>query len=335
MPKSKEQHLRYRTIDQELKSHAWVKSKDIQRVIQDTLGEYVDIRTIQKDIKDMKEDTRLGFNAPIEYDHQKKAYCYKDRGYSISHFSLQSHEIAALKFYAACLQLYSSSGIFKDFSSAIDKIISGISLRQRLKSGTNPDLIIQTDTVFHTAGSEWLELIVLAIDGKTNISFDYEKFNVKETRQKRIISPYLLKEYKNRWYVIGKSISEKQIKTFALDRVTSLHHFGGAYLSEDEFDPETYFKHCFGITALDKPVETVVLQFSKEQIPYIKSLAVHPTQKILQESSNDITISIEVIPSYELYEYILGKMPDIKVISPVAIAKHIRKLVREGLKKNS
>lgn len=335
MPKSKEQHLRLRVIDELFRNRTWVKTKDMVKAIQDKLDESVSVRTIQKDIKDMADDSRLGYYAPIEYDSRKRAFKYTDREYSISNFSLQMHEIAALKFYGACLELYSNAGIFKDFSSAIDKIVSGISLRQRLKKETDPDLIIQTDTVFETTGSQWLELIVLAIDEKCNVRFDYEKFNSNGEKQQRLISPYLLKEYKNRWYVIGKTIAEQNIKTFALDRMANCHHFGGEYLKDEAFDAAGYFKHCFGITALDEPVEQVILEFSREQIPYIKSLPVHPTQKILLESNSRLRISIDVIPSYELFEYILGKMPDVTVVSPPWVVKHIRSQIKAGLKKNS
>jgi len=335
MPKSKEQYARLRVIDDLLRNRPWVKTKEMVRAVQDKLDERVDLRTIQKDIKDMANDSKLGYYAPIEYDQKNKAYRYIDRDYSISNFSLQSHEIAALKFYGACLELYSSSGIFKDFSSAIGKIISGISLRQRLKKETDPDLIIQTDTVFDTAGSDWLELFVLAIDEKTNVRFDYRKYNSNEENQQRIISPYLLKEYKNRWYVIGMSVAENRVKTFALERISKCHHFGGDYVKDDTFDPESYFKHCFGITALDEPVQHIVLEFSKVQIPYIKSVPIHPTQNILRETKNSIKVSIDVVPSYELYEYILGKMPDVKIVSPPAVVQHIVKQIKAGLKKNN
>jgi predicted DNA-binding transcriptional regulator YafY len=335
MPKSKEQHLRYRIIDQELRKHPRVKTRDLQKVIEDVLQETVDVRTIQKDIKDMKEDTRLGFDAPIEYDKHEKAYKYTDRGYSISNFSLQSDEIAALKFYAACLQLYSNSGLFRNFSSAIDKIISGISLKQRLKKDTNPDLIIQTDTFSHPAGSEWLEYLVQAIDDKSNVSFQYKKFNDSSTAQTRVLSPYLLKEFHNRWYVLGMVVADRRIKTFALDRMTDLRFSPGEYVKDPAFNPEVYFKHCLGITASDEPVQKIVLQFSKEQIPYVKSLPVHPTQTIMEETPDQITISIEVIPSYELYEYILGKTPDIRVLAPKKISNRVKNLLKKGLERNS
>jgi len=333
MPKSKKQHLRYKIIDRELRNNAFVKTARLVTVIQEYLMENVDIRTIQTDINNMRDNTLLGYNAPIKYDKSKKSYYYSNRSYSITHFSLVDSEITALKFYASCLQLYSSSGIFKDFSNAIDKIISGISIKQKLKKETNPDLIIQTDTVSDTAGNEHLELIVHAIDEKSNISFPYKKFNDSTTDEERQVSPYLLKEYKNRWYVLGMDNKDKKIKTFGLDRMSKPSLCPGTYLKHQAFDPGKYFKHSFGITTPAKKIQLVKLQFNKEQIPYVKSLPIHSTQIIISESTEYIRISIEIIPSYELYEYILGKMPDIRVISPAFIANKIKKTLKESLER--
>jgi len=331
MPKSKNQHLRFRIIDRELHRYGFVKSSQLVKRISEELIEDVDIRTIQGDITAMKNDTRLGFYAPIEYDKSKKAHYYTDKTYSITGFSLAETEITALKFYASCLQLYSSAGLFKDFSSAIEKVISGISIKNKLKNRTNPELIIQTDTIQYSSTSGLFEKIVPAIDEKINISFKYQKFHTNEKGNERIISPYLLKEFKNRWYVLGLSISENKIKTFALDRITDLKHTGEQYIKSPTFDPAKYFKHSFGITTPSAKIQVVKLQFSKQQIPYVKSLSIHPTQVIIKETADFITVTIEVIPSYELYEYILGKIPHIKVISPRTIANHVSNLLKEGL----
>jgi len=65
----------------------------------------------------MKEDTRLGYYAPIEYDSKLKAYKYSDPDYSINNFSLTSEEINALQFYAECLQVFSGYKLFDSYTS--------------------------------------------------------------------------------------------------------------------------------------------------------------------------------------------------------------------------
>jgi predicted DNA-binding transcriptional regulator YafY len=329
MPKSKNQFFRLRIIDSALRNSTWVKSARLQKLIQEALLESVDIRTVQMDIKAMKEDTRLGFYAPIEYDSKNKAYRYTDRDYSIFNFALNADEVNALRFYASCLKIYSGYGIFKDFSDAIRKIVDGVSIKHSLKKETNPELIVQTDTMADSSNNEYLTTIIRAIDEGICIAFEYQKFG-ELTKKKRELSPYLLKEYKNRWYVLGLPAEKKAVATFALDRMTSLRLSGAAFQRSSTFDHAKYFKHSFGITTPNDAVQKIILDYSAREAPYIKSLPVHSTQEIIKETSKGLRISIEVIPSYELYEYILGKTPDIKVISPASLADHIAGMLASG-----
>lgn len=331
MPKSKEQNFRLRLIDETLRNRKFVKTADLVKLIKNQLGEDVSNRTVQKDIEAMKNDTRLAYDAPIEYDSKRKAYFYSEEGYTIANIALKEHEVNALRFCGARIQLYSNSGLFKDFSKAIQKVIDGVNLKQKLKLTTDPDLIIQTDTVIYESSSDMLEKILLAIDEKTNICFDYRKFNSTDEKVERIISPYILKEYKSRWYILGFAAKDNKIKTFALDRMENLVHTNGNYYQNKTFDSELYFKHCFGITAFQETPKTIKLQFGARQIEYVKSLPIHSTQKVISENKNRLIVSIKVIPSYELYEYILGKMPDIKVLSPKPVAEKVKQILSKAL----
>ncbi len=330
MPKSKNQFFRLRIIDSALRNNLWVKSNKLQKIIEEELLESVDVRTIQMDIKAMKEDTRLAFNAPIEYDSKNKAYRYTDRDYSILNFALNAHDINALKFYASCLKIYSEYGVFKDFSNAIQKIVDGVSIKHSLKKETNPELIVQTDTIVNSFNNEYLTMIIQAIDETSCIAFDYQKFG-DLAKKKRDLSPYLLKEYKNRWYVLGSLAGKNTVSTFALDRITSLELSISGFQKASNFDHAKYFKHSFGITTPNESVKKIVLEFSTREAPYVKSLPIHSTQEIIKETSKGLRISIEVIPSYELYEYILSKTPEIRVVTPLAIAKHIATMLEHGL----
>ncbi len=293
--------------------------------------EEVSLRTVQMDLQAMMEDTRLNYCAPIEYDTVQKAYRYTDTTYSIQRFGLREHEIQALKFYAARMQIYSKYGMFSDFSNAIQKIVEGVSIRHALKKETRPELVVQTDTSAHFAGSEFLSIIVQAIEEGFCVEFDYKKYS-DVSEKKRIVAPYLLKEYKNRWYILGVELNAGKVQTFALDRISTLILNAKHPKGLVAFDPEHYFKYAFGITTPDKKVKRIVLEFLASQAPYIKSLPIHPTQKIILETTKFLKIEIEVIPSYELYEFILGKTPEVRVISPTGIAKIIKNALETGIK---
>lgn len=331
MPKSKDQYIRFQIIDRELRRWPSIKTSRLVKIISEFLGKSIDIRTVQKDIEAMRFDKKLGFNAPIEYDTRKKEYRYTDDTYSISKFNLEEKEVKALKFYAQCLGLYSGYSIFNDFSSAIQKVVDGVDIRKRLLNESNPGLVIQTDTVSYAKGNEHLTFIVEAIIERQYISFDYQKYTDTKTTN-RVLAPLLLKEYKNRWYVVGLIDQKKKVSTFALDRISNLKGTAKKMEHTISFDPSAYFKHSFGITTVDNAdVEEVVLRFSKSEAPYIRSLPIHPTQKIKADNRGGLTISIQIIPSYEFYEYILGKTPDVEVLSPKHVAEKVQAALTSGL----
>jgi predicted DNA-binding transcriptional regulator YafY len=330
MPRSKEQFVRYKIIDRELHNKSWVTTSQLKKSIEDFLLESISERAIQKDIKAMQEDTRLGYNAPIEYSKRRGAYRYTDKNYSILRFSLQDNEITALKFYASCLGMYGPYSIFKDFSTAIDKIISGVSLKSKFGERTS-NIIIQTDTIIPIMGSDFLEVIVQAIDESLMIEFEYQKFGESQSKS-HTLCPYLLKEYKNRWYVIGCRKGKTSITTFGLDRMSGLKINAEKFSKSNSFDHDKYFKNSFGITRPEYDSQSIVLEFAKSQSEYIKSLPIHSTQQIIKETKSRIQISIDVMPCYELFEYILGKTPDVKVLSPQPIAEEVKRMLTDGLK---
>lgn len=331
--KSKGQFLRYKIIDQALHKKSWVKTSQLKRAIESVTLESITERTIQKDIKAMQFNLSLGYAAPIEYGSKKRAYRYTDPEYSIMKFSLKENEISALKFYTSCLNIYGAYGIFKDFSSAIQKILDGINIKSKFGEKVD-NILIQTDTATTIVGAEYLEDIIQAIDEKLKVEFDYIKFG--ETKpKKRLLHPYLLKEYKNRWYVIGYLEGKSNVTTFGLDRIAHLKIVNESFEKEVGFEHDKYFNNSFGITRPDSPAMEIILEFSSKQAPYIKSLPIHSTQKVIKETKNYIRISIKVIPCYELYEYILSKTPDVKIISPQAVVNHIQEALKAALKKYS
>lgn len=330
MPKSKNQFLRFQIIDSALRSNSWVKTTRLQQLIYEYLREEVTLRTIQKDIEAMKNDTRLKYYAPIKQDTRRKAFSYTDRDYSIMSFALGKEEINALKFYASCLRIYSEYSLFKDFSNAIQKIVDGVSIKNRLSKDIDPNLIVQTDTIPNLKGNEFLTTIVQAIDEKVNIEFDYQKYG-DENKKSRSMSPYLLKEYRNRWYVLGNLKNNSKVSTFALDRISNLKMTADKYETIINFNHSDYFKFSFGITTPSEPVEKVVLEFSANEVPYIKSLPIHPTQTIIKETKKSLRVSIDIIPSYEMYEFIFSKTPSVKVISPPHIVEYVKTMLRSGL----
>lgn len=330
MAETKHQFGRYQVIDRLLSTGDRVKTFEIQKAILYDLEIKVSTKTINNDINDMIYSVVLGYNAPIKKDPSKKAYYYSDPDYTIKAFGLKEADINALQFYAKAINQYKEYEVFRDFSSAIEKILDAVTIRKGFTTAEQAKAIVQTERAPQVTGSHWIPKIVEAVNTNSFIGFEYQKFDTDELKVVKL-KPYLLKEDRHLWYVLGRNHKGRLI-TYALDRISKLDILDEKFIP-DNIDFEDYFKYSFGITVNDgEPVNTI-LSFTVFQGKYVKALPIHPTQKILIDNNEELKISVDVIPSYEFYEKILGYGANVKVISPPEVVSELKSKIEEVSKR--
>lgn len=330
MARSKYQFGRLQIIDRELRKRERVKTKDLKRMIELELSINVDVKTIQEDLKAMKEDSVLGYYAPIEYDNRTKSYYYTDRSYTIRAFGLKEDEIQTLLMYAQRLKLYSDYGLLKMFSSAMDKVLNAVTIQKNVSSEAHFNEWVQFEEIMPMQGGEWIPLIADALENKRKLQLTYRKFQNYDIASVKILAPYLLKEYENRWYMMAYDEDDDIMKTYALDRIEVLKPM------EEHFEPQqidfrAHFKYSMGITINNAPPQEIMLSFESIQGMYIKSLPLHHSQKVLIDNEIETIISIFVKPTYEFYAKILSFGNKVKVVSPSEIADTLRQILMQAL----
>ncbi len=331
MPRNKEAFIRYRIIDKCLRNrqHKFPSLDYIVGKCEDTLGTEFSVSTIQKDIYAMRFDEALAYNAPIKYSKIHKGYCYEDENYTIASVSLNSDEIEALEFAAAILDQFKGVGILEKYDHAIDKIFDAVQLR-RVADEVELDEMIQIEKPHYFQGSELLSVLVELVKARSPVEFEYRAFDNDEEKT-RLVHPYLLKEYRNRWYLVGLDESSNKIQTFGFDRIRSLRKGNLKFRHFPSFDPKLYFKHSFGITSfLGKP-EKVVLRFNALQGKYVKTQPLHPTQKIVNDEANELVVELKVGITIELVMQILSYGQQVEVIEPTSLRNEIKNKLQQTL----
>lgn len=314
MPKNKNAFIRYRIIDTALRNRQkkYPTKKDLIEACSG-LGT-VSERTIDKDIYDMKYDEELGYFAPIEYDRKFNGYYYTDSDYSINQLPLKAEDLYALEFACSLLRQFEDIGAVKQFMQSVDKIENFISMKRI--AGETLDDVIQTEKSLSAKGNEYLEPILKAINEKQVIILHYQSFTKNEINHYTFNS-YVLKEYRNRWYVTGRDVGKNRIITLALERIKELLPTNDNFSVDETFNAKQFFKHSFGISVLtDYQPEKVVLKFAPTEAPYIKSQPLHETQRVISDTTNEFTISLDVIPTYELKSHILSYGDKVEVLEP-------------------
>lgn len=326
MPKNKEALIRYRVINRCIRDYTYVTKMQLVEACEKALDiSPIGERTIDGDIHSMRNDNGLGYYSPIKFDRNRKAYYYDPSDYSIDNIPLNDDELQSLTFAATLLDQFKNVEIFSKFTGSVQKIVDAVNIRRVQDEKGKLDFVDFEKAPF-VKGSEFLDLIIKAIRQKQVLKITYHAFH-SEKDHHHDIHPYLLKEYRNRWYLIGFHDYFREIRIYGLDRIVSIKENPKLAYIKSNFSPGDYFKHVIGIfSPLGEPPE-IILEFKKETAQYIITQPIHESQQMIGETKDSITFSLKVHPTVELLQMILGWGHEVKVISPVSVKNEILKVI--------
>lgn len=329
--------LRYKIIDACLrnKQKPYPTMQDLIDACRDKLGKEFTVSTIQKDIQDMKgkddDIDRLGYKAPIKYSKRHEGYYYSDPDYSIEEIPLNESEIDAL--YAAndLIQSFSGSRVSENFNHLVEKLNSYV-IEKYNNKGKNKRPLIQTENAPLQRGFQYFELLFTAIKKKEVVNFLHYSYD-KRKFSSPIIHPYLLKEFKNRWYVIGYSETHKEIRSFGLDRIHNPVKLNRDYIDDDSFNPAYFLEDIFGITAIEgEKKQKIQFMVHPNLTNYIISQPIHKSQKKIKTTHDGyIYFELDLIPSIELLLELYGHSPNLWVEKPVWMKNEIVKMLKGAI----
>lgn len=326
MSLNRDAYSRYRLIDARLRRKPYPSFDDLLDYVTDNLDKPVSKRTIQLDLQELRYNQALNFNAPIEYNKREKYYHYSDENYSINNLPVTADELHGLDFAISILDQFKHMPAIKEFEEAIMKIASTVKVNKEARGEAD---YIQLDKPYRIKGLEFVEPILKAIAERRVLKFTYQKHGDKAISQ-NFLEPYLIRESKNFWYVIGRRINktEKKVLTFALDRILDMQLTHDTF-EETEMDKKNFFSHVVGVTIGDGKPEKIVLSFSPLQGKYVKTVPIHHTQKIVKDNNKELQVSLELVVNHELKMQLLSYGSSVKVMKPTWLASEIKQHAKE------
>lgn len=320
--------IRYKTIDDCLKNRfrKWTL-EDLMEKVSDALYEYEGItsgvsrRTVQGDLQTMRSD-KLGYNAPIVIV-DKKFYVYEDPGFSIANSPINASDMDKMKEIVSVLKHLNGFRYFDEMSDMIAKLENNLN-----KSADKKKNYIQFESNAKLKGLEFINPLYQAILKKTPLLVEYKSFRARQSQQ-RIYFPYLLKEYRNRWFLLALPKKATTMVTMALDRIIEFHEIPKeTFIDYEGVDFERYFDDCLGVTktARDRG-HKVILKFDAYNAPYVLTKPIHHSQQVLKQDETGMIIRIDVVLNFELEREILGFGDSVEVLGP----KNLRHMVKKRL----
>lgn len=287
---------RYLVLLKELSAHKHASYEQLKTALDRNIAYFQDAdttleigfskRTLQRDIKEIREL----FGIEIEYSATK-------RGYFISYNKNDSLD-------------------FQRRMEALD-MLNSIHLSEKL----SPYLIYEKRRAL---GTDAIPGLLHAIKHKLQIRFQYQKF-LDEDVTERLVEPYVLKEFKHRWYVLAKDHKDGLTKSFALDRLSELQITERPFEFPKTYDSEESYHYCFGIISPEdgKP-EEILLSMDPVQARYLKSLPLHHTQEVVLESETETQIKLLLYVTHDLVMELMSYGANEKVLKPASLADELR-----------
>jgi predicted DNA-binding transcriptional regulator YafY len=303
---------------------------DLIDACSDALYEYEGIdkgvskRSIQADIQMMRSD-KLGYNAPIIVV-DRKYYTYEDPNYSITNIPLTEQDLEKLSEAVEFMKQFQGFSHFRELDGMVQKLEDHIYSQQ-----TKQQPVIDFEKNDNLKGLEFLDRLYKAIIKEEVIHITYQSFRAR-TANDFDFHPYLLKEFRNRWFIIGRRKRDEGIMNLALDRIVSVEKSDKNYQAPTDFDPQKWFKDVIGVTVSPTmEAQETLLFVTHLHAPYVMTKPLHHSQQLVEKDHYGITISLKVQHNFELEKLILGFGEGIQVLKPAKLKRRIKERFAWGL----
>lgn len=164
---------------------------------------------------------------------------------------------------------------------------------------------------------KWLEDIAQAMSECKKIELEYKKYGDGLTTL-RTLSPYCLKMYKRRWYLLAGDGGME--KTFALDdRLRCVRILKEPFALPKGFDAASRFRDAYGITMVGAP-QTVKIKTFGPETAYWRSVPIHQSQQEIETEEGYSVFSFCLCPQApEFIHALLSHGATIEVLEPASL----------------
>ena len=333
MPTNKNALIRYKYLDRLLSDHHhYYDIHDLTEKVNDMLYDdgfpEVTQRCIEKDINTLEYAT---FNAPIERFRHNGKNCISYDNYSFSIFKqeMSREERNLLREVLATIGQFDGLDNFK----WLDDFKIGLGLEERRQ-------IISFSNNPYLKNSNLLGTLFDNISNEVVIRLSYHTFS-DPTIRSIDFHPYLLKQYNDRWFLLGAADSDKKILTFALDRIDKVESLPEKKYEECPDDIAERFEDIVGVTLYeDRPIEHILLWTCDTLKGYIDTKPIHGSYTPLKGDADQqlhsqypqleggMFFTLDCIPNYELIRDLVSFGKSLLVIEPIHIRQEVLNIIQ-------
>ncbi len=223
-------------------------------------------RCIEKDINALED---APFNVPISRFVKNGKNCIAYGKLSFSIFKQEMRREERLLLHEVLNTIGQFNGL--DHFAWLNRLKADAEVRSRRQ-------IISFSNNPYLKNSNLLGTLFDYISNKVVVRLSYHTFSDESIRSIEF-HPYLLKQYNDRWFLLGAADSDKKILTFALDRIDEVEPLPEKKYQKCPEDLSERFEDIVGVTLYeDRPVEHILFWVNDQSKDYVLTKPIHGSQ---------------------------------------------------------
>lgn len=173
------------------------------------------------------------------------------------------------------------------------------------------------------SGGGMLETVIKAMKESRKLSFSYQKYGKQQPDADREVSPYCVKLFRQRWYVLGP-IANGEMRLFSLDRMGDVTLQKEKFKMDKNFDAIAYFSESYGVM-VDHRIDTerIVLRAYGLEPYYLRDLPLHHSQREIRTTDEYCDFELRLKPTSDFKGKLLQRAEWIEVLEPQSLIDDI------------
>lgn len=293
-------------------------------------GSSVSERQVRDDIHFMQREA--GGAVPLETlrDGHKVYYRYSDPDFSIKNLPMSQQEVEMLTDTINMLSRFKGLPNHEWLNATLAQMKSTFNIDNAQQSyvsfSQNEDL----------KGLNFFTPLYEAIARHQVLALLYHKFASESWE--RIVHPYQLRQYNNRWFLVGmeKKVKDKlPLVVIPLDRIDDCKVQEATKFIPYEGDIDDNFKDIIGVSLrFHEPCQHIVFKAYPAIAPYIETKPIHHSQRIVERHEDYTIFSLDLVPNYEFESLMMTYADKCEILSPISLCEKLAEKAKNIVKFN-
>ncbi len=283
-------------------------------------------KTIQRDIDFLRDQMK----APIEYDRERKSFCFTEPTWSMPAILVSEGEILAVMLGARVLEQYRGTPIARQLGQIFDKLADLLPDKVRIRpENLFNRFSFRGPPAKPVTPENWTAVIRALCDQRTlRMRYRTAETTATDAGKESRVNPYHVANLQGEWYLFGVHAGHTDVRQFSMARIERASVTGDSFQVPADFGAEELMTATFGRFSGENKSHLVRLLFSKDVARWVEEREWNPRQIIRRRRCGEIELSFPAKGLYEVQRWVLSWGPHVRVLAPRALCASVREEIR-------